>query len=133
MENVQKVCELLKQCGAYFLATEDGGQPRVRPFGTANLFEGRLYLQAGKVKNVYKQMKADPKVEICGMLGDRWIRVEATAVEDDRTAARQSMLDAYPSLQERYKADDGNTAVFYLKDATASVFSQTGAPEVLKF
>lgn len=133
MENVQKVCELLKQCGAYFLATEDGGQPRVRPFGTANLFEGRLYLQTGKVKNVYKQMKADPKVEICGMLGDRWIRVEATAVEDDRTAARQSMLDAYPSLQERYKADDGNTAVFYLKDATASVFSQTGAPEVLKF
>lgn len=133
MENVQKVCELLKQCGAYFLATEDGGQPRVRPFGTANLFEGRLYLQTGKVKNVYKQMKADPKVEICGMLGDRWIRVEATAVEDDRTAACQSMLDAYPSLQERYKADDGNTAVFYLKDATASAFSQTGAPEVLKF
>ena len=133
MENVQKVCELLKQCEAYFLATEDGGQPRVRPFGTANLFEGRLYLQTGKVKNVYKQMKASPKIEICGMFGDKWIRVEATAVEDDRVAARQSMLDAYSSLQGMYKADDGNTAVFYLKDATASVFSQTGAPEVLKF
>lgn len=133
MENVRKVCELLKQCGAYFLATEDGSRPRVRPFGTANLFEGRLYLQTGKVKNVYRQMKANPKIEICGMLGDRWIRVEATAVEDDRVVARQSMLDAYPSLQGMYKADDGNTVVFYLKDATASVFSQTGAPEVLKF
>ncbi len=133
MQDVQRVCEFLKKCSAYFLATEDGGQPRVRPFGTAHVFEGRLYLQTGKAKNVYRQMKANPKVELCGMAGDQWIRVEATAVEDDRVAARQSMLDAYPSLQAMYRADDGNTAVFYLKDASAAINSQSGAPEVFKF
>ncbi len=130
---MQEVYEFLKQCGTYYLATVDAGRPRVRPFGTVNIFEGKLYLQTGKVKNVYRQMKANPKVELCGMVKDRWIRVEATAVEDDRIAAGQSMLDAYPSLQKMYKADDGNTVVFYLKDATATISSFTEPPKVIKF
>ena len=130
---MKKVCDFLKQCGTYYLATAEGHQPRVRPFGTVNIFEDRLYIQTGKVKNVYKQIKANPKIEICAMLQDRWIRVTATAVEDDRVEARQSMLDAYPSLQEMYKADDGNTAVFYLTNATAIISSFSVAPETIKF
>ena len=133
MQNVQKVCGFLKQCKAYFLATEDESQPRVRPFGTAHVFEDKLYSQTGKVKNVYRQLKANPKVELCGLAGDKWIRIDAAAVEDDRISAAQSMLDAYPELQKMYRAGDGNTVVFSLRDATATIFSQDGAPEVLKF
>jgi uncharacterized pyridoxamine 5'-phosphate oxidase family protein len=133
MQDIQKVCDFLKQCKVYFLATENGDQPRVRPFATVNIFENKLYIQTGKVKNVFKQMKSNPKVEICGLSGDKWIRVDAKAVEDDNLAASESMLDAYPELKKQYKADDGNTVVLYLKDGTATIFSSTGKPEVLKF
>ncbi len=130
---MQEVYDFLKQAKTYFLATADGDQPRVRPFGTADLFEGKLYIQTGKIKNVSKQMHADPKVEICAMLGEKWLRITAKAVEDDRTAAKQHMLDAYPSLQKFYKADDGNTEVFYLKDATATFYAMGEKPKVVTF
>lgn len=131
---MQEVYEFLKRCGTYYLATENGDQPRVRPFGTVNLFENRLYFQTGKVKDVYKQLKANPKVELCGVLEDsRWVRVQATAVEDDRIEAGKSMLDAYPSLQKMYRAGDGNTVVFYLKDATATFSSFTEPSRVVRF
>ena len=131
---MKEVYDFLKKCGTYYLATMDGDQPRVRPFGTVDIFDGRLYIQTGKSKNVAKQMKANPKIEICGMVGnDKWIRVEAVAVEDDRVEARQHMLDAYPSLKKVYSATDGNTEVLYLKDATATISSFTGAPKVIKF
>ena len=130
---MQKVCEFLKTTGVYYLATIDGDRPRVRPFGTAHIFEDKLYFQTGLVKNVAKQIAANPKVEICACTGPEWLRVSATLVEDDRREARQSMLDAYPSLQGMYSADDGNTEVFYLKDATATFSSFTSAPETVKF
>ena len=130
---MKEVYEFLKKCETYFLATMDGDQPRVRPFGTVDLFENKLYIQTGKVKNVSKQIKANPKIEICGMVDGKWIRVEAVAVEDDRVEARQHMLDAYPSLQAMYAADDDNTEVLYLKDATATISSFTDAPKVIKF
>lgn len=130
---MQEVCEFLKQCNTYYLATADGDQPRVRPFGTAEIFEGKLYIQTGKVKNVYRQMKANPKVEISGMAGGKWIRLEATAVEDDRAEARQHMLDAYPSLKKMYSADDGNTVVLYLENATATICSFTDEPRIIRF
>ncbi len=130
---MQEVYEFLKQCGTYYLATEEGDQPRVRPFGTVNIFENKLYIQTGKVKNVYRQIKANPKIEISAALQDKWIRVEAAAVEDDRIEARQSMLDAYPSLQKKYKAGDGNTAVFYLKDVTATISSFSEPARTVKF
>lgn len=131
---MKEVYEFLKKCGTYYLATMDGDQPRVRPFGTVDIFDGRLYIQTGKSKNVAKQIKANPKIEICGMLGnDKWIRVEAAAVEDDRVEARQHMLDAYPSLKKMYSATDGNTEVLYLKDATATISSFTEAPKVIRF
>lgn len=130
---MEEVYEFLKKCQTYFLATMDGDQPRVRPFGTVDIFENKLYIQTGKVKNVSKQIKANPKIEICGMADGKWIRVEAVAVEDDRVEARQHMLDAYPSLQNMYKADDGNTQVLYLKNATATISSFTDVPKVIEF
>ena len=130
---MKEVYEFLKKCETYYLATAEGDQPRVRPFGTVDLFENRLYIQTGKRKKVSRQMRANPKIEICGMSGDRWIRVEAVAVEDDRVEARRHMLDAYPSLQKMYRADDGNCQVFYLRDATATISSFTGEPKVIRF
>jgi len=130
---MQEVYEFLKKCGNYFLATVDGDQPRVRPFGTINIFEDKLYIQTGKVKDVSKQMMANPKVEICGVNGGDWIRVQAIAVEDDRVEAKQSMLDNYPELQTMYSATDDNTQVLYLKDVVATISSFTAAPKVIKF
>ena len=130
---MQRVAEFLKNAGTYYLATVEGDQPRVRPFGTAHIFEDKLYIQTGKIKDVSKQIHANPKVEVCAFKDGKWLRVAGELVEDDRVEARQSMLDAYPSLQNMYKADDGNTEVFYFKDATATFSSFTDEPEVLKF
>jgi uncharacterized pyridoxamine 5'-phosphate oxidase family protein len=131
--SMQEVYEFLKKCGSYYIATADGDQPRVRPFGTVNIFENKLYIQTGKVKDVSKQMKKNPKVELCAVAGDKWVRVAATAVEDDRVEARQKMLEAYPQLTRMYAADDGNCQVLYLKDATATFYSFGGEPKVVKF
>ena len=124
MERVEK---FLKDADVYYLATMEGDQPRVRPFGTAHIFEGKLYIQTGKVKEVYKQLKENPKAEICACMKDQWLRISGELIEDDRREARQSMLDDYPSLQSMYSADDGNTQVLYFKDATA-VFSRFTNP-----
>ena len=130
MERVEK---FLKDAEVYYLATMDVDQPRVRPFGTAHIFEGKLYIQTGKVKEVYKQIKENPKAEICACMKDQWLRVSGELMEDDRREARQSMLDDYPSLQSMYSADDGNTAVFYFRNATAVFSSFHAEPEVIKF
>jgi uncharacterized pyridoxamine 5'-phosphate oxidase family protein len=130
---MKEVYELLKKCGTYYLATVDGDQPRVRPFGTVNIFNNKLYIQTGKKKSVSKQMERNPKIEICGMSGDQWIRVEALVVEDDSIQAKQSMLDVYPQLQSMYSATDDNTQVLYLKNATATIASFSGTPKVIKF
>ena len=130
---MKEVYEFLKKCGVYYLATVEGDQPRVRPFGTVNIFEDKLYIQTGKIKPVAQQMIANPKVEICAMKEGKWIRVAAMAIEDDRVEAREAMLDAYPNLKDRYSADDGNNQVFYLKDAVATISSYTDEPKVIKF
>lgn len=130
---MERVCQFLKDAEVYYLATVEGDQPRVRPFGTAHIFEGKLYIQTGKVKDVSKQIQANSKVEICAFKNGEWLRVSGLLIEDDRVEARQSMLDAYPSLQGMYAANDGNTVVYYLKDATAVFSSFTAAPEVEKF
>ena len=132
-KNLEKVANFLKEAGTYYLATVDGDQPRVRPFGTAHVFEGKLYIQTGKVKEVSRQLLANPKAEIWAFMKGEWIRVAGELVEDDRIEARQSMLDAYPSLQKMYAADDGNTQVFYFKNATATISSFTHEPETIAF
>lgn len=130
---MERVYNFLKSAETYYLATVDGDQPRVRPFGTILMYEGKLYIQTGKIKPVSKQIVANPKVELCAFMNGEWIRVAGSLVEDDRIEARQAMLDAYPSLQAMYKADDGNTVVYYFKDAEATISSLTKAPEVIKF
>ncbi len=130
---MEEVLKFLKDCGAYYLATADGDQPRVRPFGTINLFEGRLYFQTGKIKEVSEQIHKNPKIEICAFKDGTWLRIAAVAVEDDRREARVSMLKAYPSLAQKYHADDGNTEVLYLKNAVATFYSFTAQPRVIKF
>lgn len=130
---MKRVEKFLKDADVYYLATMEGDQPRVRPFGTAHIFEGKLYIQTGKVKEVYKQLKENPKAEICACMKDQWLRITGELIEDDRREARQSMLDDYPSLQSMYSADDGNTAVFYFQNATAVFSSFQAEPEVIKF
>lgn len=130
---MKEVEKFLKEAETYYLATVEGDQPRVRPFGTVHIFEDKLYIQTGKKKDVSKQLHANPKVELCAFKGGEWIRVAGELVEDDRIEARQSMLDAYPGLQKMYSADDGNTEVFYFKNAIATISSFTHEPVVIKF
>ena len=130
---MEKVYEFLKAAQTYYLATTEGGQPRVRPFGTVNMFEGKLYIQTGKSKSVSKQIHENPRVELCAMNGDDWLRVTGELAEDDRREARKAMLDEYPHLRKLYDEDDGNTQVLYFKDATAVFCSFTKDPEIIKF
>ena len=131
---MKEVYDFLKNCGIYYLATADGEQPRVRPFGTVDIFEDKLYIQTGKAKAVARQIKANPRVEISAMAQDgRWIRVSAEAVLDDNIKAQEHMLDAYPNLKAMYTAGDGNTEVYYLKNAVAQICSFTEAPRQIEF
>lgn len=133
MDGIERVTQFLKEAQTYYLATVEGDQPRVRPFGTAHIFEGKLYIQTGKAKDVSKQLAANPKAEICAFKGGEWIRVTGELVEDDRIEARQSLLDAYPSLQKMYAADDGNTQVLYFKNGEAVISAFTHEPEKITF
>ncbi|MBR3910922.1 MAG: pyridoxamine 5'-phosphate oxidase family protein [Anaerotignum sp.] len=131
---MKEVYEFLKKCNTYYLATvEADGQPRVRPFGTIDLFEDKLYIQTGKAKDVSKQIAVNPKVEICAFDGEKWLRVACTLVRDERMEAKTHMLDNYPQLKKMYDPADDNTEVLYMKDATATFSSFTDAPKVIKF
>ena len=130
---MQRVYDFLKDAGVYYLATVEGDQPRVRPFGTYNIFEGKLYIQTGKVKPCSKQLAANPKAEICAFKDGVWLRVAGELVEDDRFEARKSMLDAYPHLRRMYDEEDGNTQVLYFNHAVATFSSFTAAPETYEF
>lgn len=130
---MNEVYEFLKACGTYYLATTDGAQPRVRPFGTIDLFEGKLYIQTGRKKEVSRQLHENPKLEICAFQGGTWIRVEAEAQADDRLEPQVHMLDAYPSLKAMYQPGDGNTEVFALTNGKATFSSFTAAPRTVEF
>jgi uncharacterized pyridoxamine 5'-phosphate oxidase family protein len=130
---MQKVYDFLKKSGTYYLATTEGDQPRVRPFGTVDIYDGKLYIQTGKVKPVSQQIGKNAKVEICAVDGPAWIRVAGTAVNDDSLEAKKHVLAAYPQLAGMYAADDDNIQVLYLKDVTATFYSFGGEPEVVKF
>jgi len=130
---MKRVLDFLKKAEVYYLATVEGDQPRVRPFGTVNEFEGKLYIQTGKVKPTSKQLAANPKAEICAFKDGAWIRVACELVEDDRFEARKSMLDAYPNLRGMYNENDGNTQVLYMQDATATISFFGGVSVVIEF
>ena len=130
---MKEVYEFLQKCGVFYLATVDGDKPRVRPFGAINLFEDKLYLQTGKVKNVSKQIEKNPNVEVCGFVDGKWIRVEGKLVRDDRRVAKKSMLDNNPTLRGMYSEDDDNTEVLYFENAKATISSFTEAPKTIEF
>lgn len=130
---MKETYEFLKKCGVFYLATIDDDKPRVRPFGAINIFEDKLYIQTGKVKNVSKQIEKNNNIEICSFIDRKWIRVEAKAVRDDRIEAKASMLDNNPSLKSMYSAEDDNTEVLYLEKATAAISSFTDESITYKF
>lgn len=130
---MREVLDYLKEAGTFFLATSEDGQPRVRPFGAVVEFEGKLYIVTNNRKNVYRQMLANPKVEISAMIKNTWIRLVAEAIADDRREARVQMLEANPGLGSMYSADDGLMAVLYLRGATATFYAFGGEPKIVKF
>lgn len=130
---MKEVFEFLKKCNVYYLATVEGDRPHVRAFGTIDLFEDRLYIQTGKSKSVSKQIAANPQIEICACLDGTWLRVAATAVNDDRYEAKAHMLEQYPELKAMYSPDDDNTQVLYLTNATATFSSFVEEPRSINF
>ena len=133
MSSAEKVCKFLEEAQTYYLATVEGDQPRVRPFGTELVYEGKLYIQTGKSKDVSKQLAVNPKAEICAFQGGKWLRVAGELVNDDRREVKAAMLEKYPSLQRMYSADDDNTQVLYFRNATATFSSFTEEPETVTF
>ena len=130
---MEQIYEFLRQAGTYFLATVEDGQPHIRPFGTADIFGGRLYIQTGRKKDCYRQIKKNPRIAISAMLGGRWLRLSATAVENTDVEAERHMLDHYPELASLYRPGDGNTVLFALTDADASICSFTEPPIEIRF
>ena len=131
-EHLERIEKFLDEAHVYYLATVDGDQPRVRPFGTILICDHKIYIQTGKVKKVSKQIHENPKAEICAFKGGEWLRLSGVLVEDERLEVKQIMLDKYPELQKMYKADDGNTEVFYFRDVVATIYSFASEPEVLE-
>lgn len=130
---MEEVWKFLKNCGVYYLATIDGSQARVRPFGTAEIFEDHLYIQTGKSKDVFKQIEINPKVELCAFNDGKWLRVSGKLIPDDRIEAKKDMLDKNPSLRGMYSEDDDNTIVLYFENATATFSSFTEESHTITF
>ena len=133
MEGIEKVCQFLSEAGTYYLATVEGDQPRVRPFGTVLLCGDRLYIQTGKVKPVSRQIAANPKVEVCAFKDGRWLRIAGELVNDDSHEVKVAMLEKMPGLKAMYSADDDNMQMLYFRNATATFSSFTDAPETIRF
>ncbi len=133
MTDIERVVQFLDEAGTYYLATAEGDQPRVRPFGTALLYEGRLYIETGKVKNVSRQLAANPKAEICAFRDGKWLRVAGELIDDDRREVKVAMLEKMPGLKNMYSPDDGNMQMLYFRNAQATFSSFTEAPETVSF
>ena len=130
---MEEIREFLKKCGVYYLATIDNNMPRVRPFGTIEIYDNHLYIQTGKSKNVSKQISVNPNVELCGFFENKWIRVSGRLISDDRIEAKKYMLDSNPSLRSMYNEYDSNTEVLYFESGIATIYSFTEVPKIIKF
>ena len=133
MENIEKICKFIDEAGTYYLATVEGDQPRVRPFGTILLYDGKLFIQTGKVKAVSRQIAANPRVELCAFTGGKWLRLSGILEEDNNRDVKVAMLEKLPSLKGMYSPDDGNMQMLYFKNATATFSSFPEAPETVAF
>ena len=130
---MKEVYEFIKDAKTYYLATVDGNIPRVRPFGTIDLFEDKLYIQTGKSKDVYKQIEKNNNVEICAFNNGKWIRINGKLKVDDRIEAKRHMLDNYPELRGMYSELDDNTVVLYFGSFKAIISSFTEAPKTIEY
>lgn len=129
---MREVVDFLKKNQVFYWATAEGDQPRVRPFGAASVFDGKLYFISNNEKDVFKQMQANPKVELCCCDPDgTWLRIAGTAVLGANDDAVTQMLKEYPNLKNMYAVGDGKVEVFYLKDAQATFYSFTSAPKTV--
>ena len=131
MTAAERACAFLEEAQVYYLATVEGDQPRVRPFGTEMVYDGKLYIQTGKIKPVSKQVAANPRAEICAFHEGQWVRVWGRLVNDDRREVKVAMLDKYPNLKRMYDPDDGNTQVLCFEDAQATFSSFMAPPETV--
>ena len=129
---MKEVYDFIKDCGVYYLGTIENNKPKVRPFGTLEIFEDKLYIQTGKKKDVYKQIISNPNVEICAFNNGKWIRLAGVLVPDDRVEAKRDMLDKNPDLRSMYNELDDNTIVLYFKEARAIIYSFTEPPKEIK-
>ncbi len=130
---MKEVHEFLKECGVYYLGTMDNDQPRVRPFGTIEIYNNLLYIQTGKNKDVYKQIEKNNKVEICAYKDGKWLRISGSLIADDNVEAKKHMLDNYPELRSMYNEYDDNTVVLYFKNAKATFSSFTEESKTIEF
>lgn len=130
---MKEVYDFLKKVGTYYLVTIEDNKPKVRPFGTVDIFENKLYIQTGKIKEVSKQIHRNPNVEICAFDGNKWLRLAGKLIADDRKEAKKHMLDAYPMLRKMYDENDNNTEVFYFVDAIATFNSFAEQPKTIEF
>lgn len=131
-KNLEKVIKFLDDAQTFYLATMDGDQPRVRPFGTALVYKDRLYIQTGKVKAVSKQLMTNPKAEICAYKDGVWMRLCGELVEDDTREVKTLMLEKMPSLRNMYNEDDGNMLMLYFKNAEVTFASFVAPPVKFK-
>ena len=130
---MKEVWEFLKSSGVYYLATIDGDKPKVRPFGTAEIFEGHLYIETGKKKDVFKQIEINNNVEICALKDGYWMRLSGKLIVDDRVEAKKDMLDKNPDLRSMYSEYDNNTAVLYFESGKAIISSFTSEDKIIEF
>ncbi len=130
---MEEIKEFLKKCGVYYLSTIDNGKPRVRPFGTIEIYDNHLYIQTGKSKDVSKQININPNVELCGFIDGKWIRVSGKLIIDDRIEAKKYMLDNNPSLRSMYNEYDSNTEVLYFESGKAIIYSFSEEPKIINF
>ena len=126
---MEAILKFLDESKVFYLATVEGDQPRVRPMGFTMAYNGKLYLATNNKKEMYKQMKANPKIECCAMAGGKWLRIDGTVAFDEERETKVKALEKSPNLTKMYNADDGIFALFYFTSARASISDMSGSKE----
>lgn len=132
---MEEVFEFLKRCGTYYLATLDGEQPRVRPFGSYAVFNGKLYIETAHYKPVAHQIDTHPLVEICAFDDQsKWVRIACRLVADESYEAKHAFLEQMPELRDLgYDEEGDKMAIYYMTDAEATFSSYTDESRIIRF
>ena len=132
MDSINKVYSFLEEAKVFYLATDEGGQPRVRPYGAMLMFENKIYIMAFHKTNATKQIAVNPKAELCAFKG-KTLRISCTLIEDNRQAVKDAMTEKMPALKPVIGEKGENAVMYYLKDATATFFNMMEETESLTF